>query len=242
MTYQLSAMLRVKKPETVRAEHGIPAEVYGVTKENQSLVLPYNEFFKIYKDASESSLLDLTVDGKDAGKVLVQELQFEPVSGKITHVDLRRIDMKKELTVFVELKFVGESPIVKSSGGTLVKNLDRVEVKCLPNDLVEYVEVDLSVLKTFEDSIRVKDLKAPAGVVVTRPQGESVIATAKPALTEDQIKAMEEASKTADISKIEVAGKKEEPVEGEEGAEAKDGEKKEDKKDGDKGDKKEEKK
>lgn len=232
MNYQLSAVLRVKNPETVRAEHGIPAEVYGVTKENQSLVLTYNEFFKIYKDASESSLLDLTIDGKPAGKVLVQALQFDPVSDKITHVDLRRIDMAKPLTVFVELRFNGESPIVKSSGGTLVKNVDRVEVECLPKDLVEYVDVDLNVLKTFEDVIKVKDLVLPIGIVIKSPHGDDMVAIAKPALTEEQIKAMEEASKTADITKIEVAGKKEEEVaEGEEGAEvAKDGAKKEEKK------------
>lgn len=230
MTYQLSALLRVKKPEVVRAEGGIPVVVYGAGKENQNLVLTYNEFAKVYTEASESSLLDLKIDSKEGGKVLVQEVQFDPVSGRIVHVDLRRIDMNKPLIVFVELQFNGESPIVKSSGGTLVKNVDRVEVKCLPKDLVEHIDVELDVLKTFDDVIRVKDLVLPAGVVIISPHGDDMVAIAKPALTEEQIKAMEEAGKTADISKIEVAGKKEEPAEGEEGAEAKDGEKKEEKK------------
>jgi large subunit ribosomal protein L25 len=126
----------------------------------------------------------------------------------MVHVDLLRIDMNKPLTATVELKYVGEAPAVKELGGTLVHNINELEVKCLPKDLVSHINVDVSTLKTFDDVIKLKDLVIPAGIEIISNHAEDVLATAIPALTEEQIKAMEDASKTADISKIEVAGKK----------------------------------
>src|SRR3989339_1205449 len=217
--YLLNGLLRGdQKIEAVRASGGLLVNVYGVGQPNQDLVLPYKEFYKVYQKASESTLIDLQVNGTDAGKVLIQEVQSDPVSGKVVHLDLRRIDMNKSLVVNVELNFVGESPAVKSLGGTLVKSVEEVEVECLPKDLVEHIDVDLSVLKTYDDAIKVKDLPLPAGVVILSPNADNIVATAIPALTEEQIKAMEEENQVADVSKIEVVGKKEELAEGEEAA------------------------
>ncbi|OGH94318.1 MAG: hypothetical protein A2538_00720 [Candidatus Magasanikbacteria bacterium RIFOXYD2_FULL_41_14] len=231
--YLLNGLLRGdQKIEAVRASGGLLVNVYGVGQPNQDLVLPYKEFYKVYQKASESTLIDLQVNGTDAGKVLIQEVQSDPVSGKVVHLDLRRIDMNKSLVVNVELNFVGESPAVKSLGGTLVKSVEEVEVECLPKDLVEHIDVDLSVLKTYDDAIKVKDLPLPAGVVILSPNADNIVATAIPALTEEQIKAMEEENQVADVSKIEVVGKKEELAEGEEAAtEGKDAPKDEEKKD-----------
>lgn len=232
MSYLLSAVLRTVKGEKAREQGALPAVVYGSGSEPQSLALAYRDFEKLYKEAGEASLIDLTVDGKETGKVLVQEVQYDPISDRMMHVDLRKIDMSKPITAYVELKFVGVSPAVKDLGGTLVHNLNEVEVKCLPKDLVARLEVNVDSLKTFEDNIKIKDLVLPAGVAILGHNENDVVATATPALTEEQIKAMEEASKTADITKIEVAGKKKEEEEGaEEGEEGAAGAKKEEKKD-----------
>lgn len=224
MSFLLNAVSRALKGEKVRAEGILPAVVYGVGQESASLSLVYVDFEKLYNEAGEASLVDLKIDGKEAGKVLVHEVQYDPVSGRMIHVDFRRVDMNKSITAYAELKFTGESPAVKELGGTLVRNADEVEVECLPKDLVSHIDVDLSVLKTFDDVIKVKDLVLPSGVVIINPNSEDVLATVTPALTEEQIKAMEEESKTADISKIEVAGKKKEE---DEGAEESDDKKKE---------------
>jgi large subunit ribosomal protein L25 len=217
MNYVLAAAQRTAKGEKVRAGDVIPAVVYGAEKGAQSLSLGGRDFLKLYKKAGESSLIDLSIDGKESGKVLIQEVQFDPVSDKVMHVDLRRIDMTKAMTAPVTLRFVGEAPIVKASGGTLMTAISVVTVKCLPNDLVSHIDVDLSGLKTYEDTIKLKDIKLPAGIEITNPHAEDLIAKAMQALTEEEIKAMEEASAGADISKIELAGKKKEE-EGEEGA------------------------
>lgn len=220
MSYTLNAVVRKSKGEKVRYTGELPAVIYGASAETQSLALNPQEFLKLYKEAGDSSLIDLVLDGKATGKVLVQDVQLDPVSDRILHVDLRRIDMNKPLTAPVHLKFIGEAPIVKSAGGTLVTNLTTVEVRCLPKDLVSSIDVDLSGLDSYEKVIKVKDIKLPEGITIVSPNAEDLVAKAARALTEEEIKAMEEAATTAvDLSKIEVAGKKkeEEAAEGAEG-------------------------
>lgn len=229
--YKLEAKTRTIKGEKIRDDINLPAVVYGAGQDNISLVLNYRDFVKLYDTAGTSSLIDLVLDEKNTGKVLVHDIQYDPVSDRVNHIDLKRIEMDKEMEATVELEFIGEAPAVKEMGGTLVKNLEEVEVKCLPKDLPSELTVDLSGLKTFDDILRVKDLILPAGVVITNPGVNDVVAKAIPALTEEELKAMDEAG--ADISKVEVVGEKPDEVEGEV-----EGEKKDEKKD----DKKEEKK
>ncbi len=218
MTFKLSASARTEKGEKIRTKTIIPAVVYGMGASATSITLNYDEFAKLYEEAGEASLIDLLVGDKADGKVLIQDIAYDPVSDRIIHVDLRRIDMNKEMTAKVELRFVGEAPVIKEQGGTLMRSVVDVEVKCLPKDLVSHIDVDLTVLKTFDDVIKIKNLVVPAGITITNPHAEDLIAKATAALTEDEIKAMEQTAKPVDLGKIEVAGKKKE--EGEEGAEA----------------------
>jgi len=231
MTYILNAVKRTEKGGKTKESGLLPGVVYGAGKEVQSITLNAIEFLKLYKEAGESSLIDLSVDGKNVGKVLVQDAQYDPVSDRLIHTDLRLIDMSKKLKAGVVLRYIGESPIVKATGGTLVTTLSEVEVECLPNDLVSHIDVDVSTLKSFEDVIKVKDLVLPAGITVVSPHGEALVAKAQPAITEEEVKAMEEAAKSADVSKIEMVEKKKKEEEGaEEGAAAPGAEKKEEKK------------
>ncbi|KKR35017.1 MAG: 50S ribosomal protein L25 [Candidatus Magasanikbacteria bacterium GW2011_GWA2_40_10] len=232
MSFKLSASARTEKGEKVRTKSVLPAVVYGMGGPATSVTLNYEEFVKLFAEAGEASLIDLLLGDKADGKVLVQDISYDPVSDRVIHVDLRRIDMNKELTATVELRFVGESPVIKAQGGTVMRSVENVEVKCLPKDLVSHIDVDLSVLKTFDDVVKVKDLIVPAGITITNPNAEDLVVKVTEALTEDEIKAMETAAAPVDLSKIETAGKKKE--EGEEGAEGaakpEAGEKKEEKK------------
>lgn len=213
MSYLLSALKRAEKGEKVREQGQLPAVVYGAGKEATSIVLNLPEFLKLYKESGDSSLIDLSIDGKNVGKVLVQEAQYDPVSDRLIHVDFRLIDMTKTLTTKVALHYIGESPAVKGAGGTMVTNLFEVEVQCLPKDLVSHIDVDISALKTFDDVIKVKDLVLPDGIKVSAPHGDALVAKAQQAITEEEIKAMEEAAKSVDVSKIEMVEKKKEAEE-----------------------------
>ena len=230
MEYKLNAVKREVKGEKIRKEGLIPAILYGVEKDSLSLSLVYNDFVKLYQQAGNSSLINMIVDDKDNGQVLVQDIQYDPVTDRPIHVDLRRIDMSKEIITMVGLEFVNNAPIVKEAGGTLIKNIREVEVKCLPKDLVSNIEVDLAVITTFDINIKIKDLQIPTGITITSPGKEDVIAKAVPALTEEQLKAMDEAE-AADVESVEVSGEKKDEEEGDEaGGEEKKEEGKEEKK------------
>ncbi len=217
MELKLSAAVREIKGEKARTKTVLPAVVYGMGGEATSLTINYDEFVKLYAEAGEASLIDLFLGEKEEGKVLIQDIAYDPVSDRVVHVDLRRIDMNKEMTATVELRFVNEAPIIKEQGGTLMHAVSEVEVKCLPKDLVSHIDVDIAVLKTFDDLVKVKDLVVPAGITITSPNGEDLVAKVTPAMTEEEMKAMEATAAPVDLSKIESAGKKKE--EGEEGAE-----------------------
>ena len=219
--FKINAVKREKKGAKVRAEDGLlPAVIYGAGGETDSVSLTFKEFNKVYQEAGDSTLIDLEVDGKEEGKVLVQDVQYDPVKDRVIHVDFKRIDMNKTLTAPVELVFVGESLAIKGAGGTLVRNFETIEIECLPKDLVSHLDVDLSVLKTFDDAFRVSDLKLPPGVKFCEVADDAIIVKAIPALTEEELKAMDaESTKDVDLSKIESAAPKKEGEEGEEVAE-----------------------
>lgn len=149
----------------LRNEGVIPAVVYG-GKENINIKVKKNEFTKLYAKAGESTIITLLLDGKKEIPVLVKDEQVDPILNDYTHVDFKEIDMTKEITVAVELNFMGEAPAIKELGGTFVRNLNNIQVRCLPNNLVHQIDVDLSALKTFDDAIHVSDLNVPADIHV----------------------------------------------------------------------------
>ncbi|PIT88330.1 MAG: 50S ribosomal protein L25 [Candidatus Magasanikbacteria bacterium CG10_big_fil_rev_8_21_14_0_10_36_32] len=217
--FKINAVKREQKGEKVRVDGLLPAVIYGAGGEADSVSLTFKEFNKVYQEAGDSTLIDLEVDGKAEGKVLVQDVQYDPVKDRVIHVDLKRIDMNKTLVAPVELIFIGESQAIKEAGGTLVRNFEMIDIECLPKDLVSHLDVDLSVLKTFDDAFRVSDLNLPAGVKFYEVDDDAIIVKAVPALTEEEIKAMEsESTKDADLTKIESAEPAKEAKEGEEAA------------------------
>ncbi|MFA5358931.1 MAG: 50S ribosomal protein L25 [Patescibacteria group bacterium] len=180
MTLLLEAKTREqvgKNIGEVRDSGFIPAVLYGHGITNQSLSIGYSQFEKIYKEAGESSLVDLQVDGGKTVKVLVADVQYDAVKHSIIHADLYQVKMDEKINAAIPLVFFGESPVVKELGGTIVNSIEEIEVKCLPGDLVKEIRVDMQALKTFEDKILVKDLEAPSNIeVLTDP--EVVVATA----------------------------------------------------------------
>lgn len=214
MTYSLTLKNRpAKKLAELRLAGLLPGVMYGPHREPMPVSVSLIDFSKLHTTAGESSLIDVMMEGaKEPVKALIQDVQFDPVKGSLIHFDLLEINMNEEMFATVQLVFVGEAPAVKELGGTLMKPHGEVEVKCLPKDLVSQLEVDLSVLKSFEDAIFVEDLKLPAGLTVIDSK-EQLVAKVTPPLSEDEIKAMEATpAATPALEEIEVEkkGKKEE--------------------------------
>jgi len=184
MTLKLKANLRKdlgKKASQVRSEGKVPAVVYGHKVDNVNLEINYVDFEKALKAAGESTLIDLSIDGAEPVKTIISEVQFEPVKGKIIHADFHQINMKEEIHATIPLKVIGESKAVKEEGAVMIHNISEIEVKCLPTDLVHEIEVDISGLNNFDDSVLVKDLKLPKGLEILHHEPEeAVIIVARP--------------------------------------------------------------
>ncbi len=195
----LSAVLRDPKVKADRQTQ-IAAVVYGHGLPSRSLTVVRGEFARLYRQVGQSSLFDLTVGGESPVKVLVHDIQVDPVNMDPIHIDFRQIRMDEAIKVTVPLVFTGESLAVKGLGGTLVKSLDQIEVECLPGNLPHEIVVDIGVLATFDDSITVGSLKMPEGVKATNDP-HATVASVEPPLTEDQLKKLE-AEEKVDVTAI----------------------------------------
>ena len=221
--------LKEKKANKLRRQGYVPGIVYGNKKENKYIKINEADFKKVFSRAGESTLIDLDIDGKDLGKVVINDYQTDPVTDKIIHFDLYQVRMDKEIVAKVPINFIGESPSVKNEGGILIKSHDIFEIKCLPGDLIHDIEVDLSELNNIDDIIRVKDLKISDKIEILSDPEVVVITVAAPR-TEEELEDLEEKVEE-DIEGIEGAEEKKEEgkEEGKEDKESKEG--KEDKKD-----------
>lgn len=208
-----------KKLKSVRAQKLVPAVLYGHKVDTQMLTVPVVAFDKTYQKAGESALVDLAIEGKETTKVLIHDVARDPVKGTVLHVDFYQVNMKEELTTEIPLVFTGESKAVEELGGTLVKSIEELEVRCLPSDLVHEITVDISSLVTFEDVLRVKDVILPKGMIALDDPEDVLVSVDEPA-TEAELAALEE-KPVEDVASVEVEEKGKEKEEGEEGAEEK---------------------
>lgn len=173
----LSATKRDAFPsvEEARKAGSIPAVFYGSHKASTSVFISQALFEKTLKEAGESTLITLDI-GTEKVSTLIHDVQFDPVTDRVLHVDFYAVDANEKVEVGVHLEFIGVSEAVKSLGGTLVKVAHELEVECLPKDLPHEIVVDISKLSTLDSVITVADLQLPSGVLA-KADAEEVIAS-----------------------------------------------------------------
>jgi len=202
-----------RQANKVRKQGLIPAILYGPKIKNLNLSVDVNAFEKVYQEAGESTLIKLKMDEGKERVVLIQDVVKDPVNGRFVHIDFNQIKMDQDITVEVPLVFVGESEAVNSQGGVLIKSIQNVEIQALPQDLIHEIEVDISVLETFDDNIYLKDLKIPEKVKLTADL-EEVVASVVPPRTQEELEELEEApDEGVEEVEVEEKGKEGEEVE-----------------------------
>lgn len=169
----------------------VPGVVYGRGMEPVPITVDRREFVTaLHTDAGMNVLLSLQLEG-EAIPALARDLQRDPVKGTLLHADFVKVDLTIEVEVDVPVHTVGESPGVKE-GGVLEQPLHEVHVRCLPTDVPEQIEADISALD-IGDSLRVSDLAAGRAFTILNDPDQPVITIAAP-ISEAELEAMEAAA------------------------------------------------
>ena len=178
------------KPSDIRANKKIPAVAYGHTFESKPIMVDYSEFLKVFRKSGKTHLVELTIDGTKQN-VLIHDLQKAPVSGDFLHIDFFVVSATEKIHVQIPLVFVGESQAQKE-GGVIEQNMHSIEIKCLPKDLADSFEIDMTRLVQIGDSIHVRDLAIDKKFEVLSPLDGSVVSVHAPkgGVTEDEAEAV----------------------------------------------------
>tara|TARA_Y100000996_G_scaffold154701_1_gene119153 strand:+ start:1014 stop:1727 length:714 start_codon:yes stop_codon:yes gene_type:complete len=190
----LNADLRVRtgtnKTREIRREDAmVPAIIYGNEEESKNIKLKLNELTK----ASENELfytqiLKILLEGNEE-KVVLKELQREPVKGKFLHADFQRVSRKTKLKVVVPFRFNGEEDCegVKTDGGVLAKTISEIEIACLAGNIPEAIEIDITNLM-LNEAIRISDITLPEGAEIPGfdEENDQMIVSVNPPRAEEE--------------------------------------------------------
>ncbi|MEE9217548.1 MAG: 50S ribosomal protein L25 [Acidobacteriota bacterium] len=199
----------------LRKRGKVPAVVYGAGAEPLSIAIDPKYLWQILRSQTgANTLFFLELDGKRDSKthLLIHDVQYDPVTDHMLHVDLTRVSMEKEIRVHVPVKIVGTAKGVKMEAGILDFVTREVEILCLPANIPDHIQVDVSELEVG-DSLRVEDLSGAEGCRILTEAERTVIVVAAP--YEEKVEEVAEAA--AEITEPELVSRKDkEEAEGEE--------------------------
>lgn len=179
-----------KQVKALRREGKLPAVIYGRHSDPLNIEFESAVAERRLARATSSSLITIDLDGQEI-PTLVREKQRDFIKNSLLHVDFLTVSMDEKLRAYVALRFKGVSPAVKDFNAILVQNLEQLHVECLPADLPEYIEVDVSVLKNPGEGIRVGDLSVSDQVLVLDDE-DMMVAVASASKIEEALAELEE--------------------------------------------------
>ena len=182
------------KTSAIRSAKKIPAVVYGHGFTSVPVSVEYSEFLKVHRKAGGSHLVDLTVDGKKVS-VLIHEVQKHPATEAYLHIDFFAVSAKEKIHVQIPVHLTGKSQ-AQVEGAEIIQNLHAIDVKVLPADLIDAIEVDLARLEKIGDAVHVGDVASayPKLEFIT-PNEESIASASAPKEYSDELE-------TADVSEV----------------------------------------
>ena len=195
------------KVKRLRREGWVPGVMYGRDFESVSLKFDKFDLRDVLSQVGGSQLVNIKVDNADEPEfALLREVQRDVITGDLLHVDFYRVMMSEAITTEIPLLSVGESPVAEQKEGILLHGIAEIEVECLPGDLVDAIEVDLSELTEVGQAIHVEDLAVPSGIsVLTDP--DEMIARLVP------LEEVEREKPTAEVEEELILGEEGEEVE-----------------------------
>lgn len=200
------------KVKNLRKSGITPAVVFGKSVESLALAVNAVEFLKVYKQAGETSLIWLKIDGETKERpTLIKSMSFGPVKNEVLNIDFHQVNLKEKVTAFVPVELIGESELIHSGQAILSQNLNEIEVECLPTDIPEKFDIDTTLLKEIGDNLKVSDIKTTPEVEIKTDIDSIIVSLSEPQKEEEPL--------DTTVAETEVAG--EEKKEGESASEEK---------------------
>ena len=169
-----------KSAKRLRREGLVPANIYGHKKDSTPIQVEELAFDHVRRQHGLRNIISLKLPGSAAENVLVRHIQRDPVTGKIIHVDFARVNVREHLEFKVALNFVGEAPGVKIEGGVLLHLMEAIVVDAAANDIVESLDVDISVLTEIDATLHAGDVKLPARFTLITDANEPIVKVSAP--------------------------------------------------------------
>ncbi|MFO0703243.1 MAG: 50S ribosomal protein L25 [Patescibacteria group bacterium] len=163
-----------KQTKALRKLGLIPAVIYGEGMEPLSVSVTEKDFSIAFKQAGETNIVECAIDGQSI-PTLISDISIHPVLDKVLHVDFKKINLKKKVQVEVPIEFVGESPAVKSLGGVLLKQLNEIEIECLPQNIPNSIQIDISIITEIGKEIKVGDIAKAEGYTILDESDKVVV-------------------------------------------------------------------
>ncbi len=186
-----------KKVKKLRKEGVLPGNIYGKDVKSEAVQIPLKEFEKVYKEAGETGLVDLEIDGQ-LRPVLIHNVQMNYRTSIPLHADFFQVNLKEKVKTMVPIIVVGEPKAVLDKVGLLLQPLAEIEVEALPEDLPEGIEVNVERLAAIDEQATVADLKVPKGVEILTDPSQVVVKITELVSKEAQEQAAAEAAAAAE--------------------------------------------
>ncbi len=193
-----------KQVKQLRRDGWTPGVMYGHGFDPMHLQFETHRLQNVLDDVGGSQLIAIQVQGKGEPEMaLVRDVQRDPIRQSVLHVDFYRVKMTERLTTEIPLEMIGESPLTERREGILLIGISSIEVECLPGDLVDAIEVDLSDLVEIDQAIYVHNLAIPSSIDILTDLEEMVVRIA-PLEEEEILEELEEEVPMPAIEDVEV--------------------------------------
>ena len=170
-----------KKVANLRKDGIMPVHLYGGDGGSLSLQGDSAEINKLLPRVGLNIPVSVVVEGGGAGEIcFVREVQRHPLTQDILHVDFLRVDVKSKITASVPIEVIGDSPAVRLLGGTLIQNMQSINVEALPLNVPEKITVDITSIEDFETAIHISDISVEGDISITNPSDALVARVAPP--------------------------------------------------------------
>lgn len=193
-----------RKVKQLRKQNLTPANIFGKKIKSMAIQIDQKILQQAYDQYGETTVIDLVIKSDQSSHpVLITNVQTHPVTDQIIHVDFHQVDLTEKVVATVPLVLQGTAPVVAETGATILLALNEIEVEALPNNIPSEIQVDISNLKTLEDTILIKDLKIDTEKVTLKADPEQSVINIEEVKAEEEPEVEPEAIEEASVGESE---------------------------------------